>query len=66
MCPDLDDPENGAVTLSGRGDGDTAEYSCNEGYVLVGDQTRTCMSNSQWSGAAPTCQSNPGNELSIV
>ena len=67
MCPgDLTAPTYGAVTVNGRRTGDTAIYSCNAGYVLVGDMIRTCMSNSQWSGAAPTCLSNPGNELSIV
>ena len=67
MCPgDLTAPTNGTVTVNGVTTGDTAVYSCDEGYVLVGDMTRTCMNNSQWSGAAPTCPSNPGNELSIV
>ena len=66
MCPgDLAAPTNGAVTVNGFTTGDTAVYSCDEGYELVGEQTRTCMSNSQWSGAAPTCLSNPGKELSI-
>ena len=65
MCPDLDDPDNGAVTVNGRGAGDTADYSCNTGYELVGDMTRTCMSNSQWSGEEPSCQLSPGNELHV-
>ena len=63
MCPDLTAPENGAVMVNGRRTGDTAEYSCNVGYELVGDQTRMCMSNSQWSGQTPSCQISSGNEL---
>ena len=54
MCPDLTAPENGAVMYNGRRTGDTAEYSCNVGYELVGDQTSVCMSNSQWSGQTPS------------
>ena len=32
-----------------------ATYSCNTGYTLTGDATRTCQGNSTWSGAIPTC-----------
>ena len=67
VCPaDLTAPTNGAVTVSGVTTGDTAVYSCEDGYVLVGDMIRTCMSNSEWSGEAPVCQSSPGNERIIV
>ena len=37
--------------------GETANYSCNTGYNLVGDSTRTCQATGVWSGSAPTCQS---------
>ncbi len=33
-----------------------ANYSCNIGYTLSGDTTRTCVSDRQWSGSAPLCQ----------
>ena len=65
MCPDLTAPVNGSVTVTGHRTGDTAEYSCDGGYELVGDQTRKCMSNSQWSGQTPSCQISPGNELHV-
>ena len=65
MCPGLSDPSNGEVTVSGHRTGDTAVYSCEDGFELLGDVMRTCMSNSEWSGEAPVCRSNynPGNEL---
>ena len=66
MCPDLSAPTNGAVRVNGRRTGDKAVYSCEDGFELVGDVMRTCMSNSQWSGESPVCQSNPGNELYFV
>ena len=65
VCPDLTAPANGRVVVNGRRTGDTAEYSCVGEYELVGDQTRTCMSNSQWSGQTPSCQLSPGNELHV-
>ena len=35
----------------------TATYSCNkEGYSLVGDAVRTCLSSGNWSGNPPNCQ----------
>ena len=55
----------------------TATYSCNTGYNLVGDGTHTCQAAGNWSGRAPTCQGvcvyeliNPflsnGDEIGIV
>ncbi len=35
----------------------TATYTCNTGYNIVGDMTRTCQDAMLWSGAAPTCDS---------
>ena len=56
-CDNLTDPSNGQVTHSSRTTlGQTATYSCNTGYNLVGDSTRTCQDTGEWSGSAPTCQ----------
>ena len=56
-CGSLTDPANGQVDLtSGTTFGQTATYSCNTGYNLVGDSTRTCQATGEWSGSAPTCQ----------
>ena len=57
-CGNLTDPANGSVNhTAGTGLGQTATYSCNTGYNLVGDSTRTCQATRIWSGNAPTCQS---------
>ena len=56
-CSDLDNPDNGQVFLSGTTIGATASYSCSAGYELIGDRTRTCQSNGQWSGGEPSCKS---------
>ena len=56
-CNALTDPANGQVSTTGTTFGQTATYSCNTGYNLVGDSTRTCQATGNWSGSAPTCQS---------
>ena len=56
-CRSLNDPANGSVTYtSGTTFGQTATYSCETGYNLVGDSTRTCQATGNWSGSAPACQ----------
>ena len=56
-CGTLTDPANGQVDLtSGTTFRQTATYSCNAGYNLVGDSTRTCQATGVWSGSVPTCQ----------
>ncbi len=47
QCPTLLPPLNGRVS---------ATYTCSTGYTLIGSSTRTCQTNEQWSGNAPTCQ----------
>ena len=56
-CGTLTNPVNGQVSHSGGTTFEqTATYSCNAGYGLVGDNTRTCQATRVWSGSAPTCQ----------
>ncbi|CAI8000473.1 Sushi, von Willebrand factor type A, EGF and pentraxin domain-containing protein 1, partial [Geodia barretti] len=55
-CPDLPDPANGEVTLSGITFDSTATYRCVVGFGLVGVSVRYCQADSTWSGQAPTCQ----------
>ena len=57
-CNTLTNPANGQVsTTAGTTFGETATYSCNTAYNLVGDNTRTCQATGEWSGSEPTCQS---------
>ena len=56
-CGNLTYLANGQVALTaGTTFKQTATYSCNTGYNLVGDSTRTCQATGNWSGSAPTCQ----------
>ena len=61
-CGGLANPEGGQVTFASgvvmivdTGLNAEATYSCDEGYSLDGDQTRTCQESGEWTGAAPTC-----------
>ena len=56
MCDTLPDPEGGSVELPAeRTVGSEATYSCDDGYELSDEVTRTCMEDMFWSGIAPTC-----------
>ena len=54
-CPQLQNPANGQVSVSGTTVGSTATYTCNSGFVIEGESTRQCLGSGQWSGQAPTC-----------
>ena len=61
-CERLTAPERGQITFTpgvvmtaDTGLNAVATYSCDEGYNLDGDQTRTCQGNREWTGVAPTC-----------
>lgn len=54
-CGGLGAPTNGMVDVPSTGFSSVATYSCDPGYLLVGDATRTCQNDSMWSGSEPTC-----------
>ena len=56
MCPSLPDPANGEVQASDRSFGRVATYSCNEGYALMGSNSRRCQADASWSGEEPECE----------
>ena len=56
VCPDLTDPANGMVVMAGNSVGNTATYSCDPGFELVGVQTVTCQADRTWSDPPPTCE----------
>ena len=51
-----------AETTPEFGIGTVATHTCNAGFALVGDMTRTCTDDDQadivgvWSGSASTCE----------
>ena len=55
-CGTLIIPANGQINITGTRLGQTAIYSCDTGYNLVGDSIRTCQATGWWNGSAPTCE----------
>ena len=56
LCPDLDNPANGAVSQTRNSEGDTATYTCDSGYELVGHQVLNCQANGTWDNSPPICR----------
>ena len=56
-CGTLTNPVNGQVShTAGTTFGQTANYSCDTGYNLVGNSLRTCQDTGVWSGSTPGSQ----------
>ncbi len=58
VCLSLPAPNNGIVSYSDPtlGLNTVATYTCETDYILYGDTTRTCESDGNWNGDAPTCE----------
>ena len=56
----LSAPAFGSVRVTGRRPGDTATYTCNTGFELIGPMTRTCEETgpgeADWDEDAPICR----------
>ncbi|KAH3725860.1 hypothetical protein DPMN_051712 [Dreissena polymorpha] len=64
-CGPLSKPDNGDVVLNaGTKFEAVANYSCNEGFKLVGDTSRICQNTGTWSGVQPTCAKN-GSQIVV-
>ena len=48
-CDTIEPPVNGAVSFSSTTYNSTASFSCNDGYILAGDETITCLASGMWS-----------------
>ena len=61
VCPSLS-LTNGMVSYSDltQGVGSVATHSCDTGYTLDGESTRTCQLNWTWSGSALACKGTLG------
>ena len=54
-CQQLPDVDNGVSLMIGNTFDSKVEYTCDEGYELIGDAVRVCQSEGEWSSDAPTC-----------
>ncbi len=46
--------------------GSTVHYSCFEGYIFEGDETRVCLSDGEWSESQPTCTSESTSRYTYI
>jgi len=62
-CPPLEDPDNGSLACSRSGFivGDVCVVGCDDGFGLIGSNTRTCLGDQTWSGTEATCVELPGD-----
>ena len=60
LCPDPVEIFNGMVTFTGNSVDDTATYTCDPGFELIGGTTTTCTpvdeSSAAFSPAPPVCR----------
>ena len=49
-------PQNGQVDVDDTAFRSVATYSCDEGYELVGEASRVCGSDGEWSESIPSCR----------
>ena len=60
-CNILSTPANGEIMSCSSGrigvgyEGDSCSFTCNTGYELTGNDTRTCQSDGSWSGSDGLC-----------
>ncbi|XP_052245376.1 CUB and sushi domain-containing protein 3-like isoform X2 [Dreissena polymorpha] len=54
-CGNLTAPGNGSLIQNGSLYESVVDYTCNNGYYIVGTRTRTCLDSGRWSGQTPTC-----------
>uniref|UniRef100_A0A1X7VKS2 Sushi domain-containing protein n=1 Tax=Amphimedon queenslandica TaxID=400682 RepID=A0A1X7VKS2_AMPQE len=55
QCPVLKNPKHGKVIITTRSIGSKAYYTCQNGFRLSGDGSRTCQESGEWSGNEPVC-----------
>ena len=59
-CNELPLPEDGMITCDYGDDGttsyqDVCRYTCVDGFELIGNSSRTCLSTGMWSNDEPRC-----------
>ncbi|XP_058127402.1 sushi, von Willebrand factor type A, EGF and pentraxin domain-containing protein 1 [Anopheles ziemanni] len=55
-CPEPPPIQGGAIKVSGRRAGSTALYTCDYGFVLIGEPVLSCGLGGNWTGKIPVCR----------
>jgi len=69
-CDTLSTPLNGWYNVSGGINdqltpGSVAQFSCNQGYVLIGVNATTCDASLTWTDTTPICVVKSGGKMSM-
>ncbi|XP_053386927.1 uncharacterized protein LOC123542089 isoform X2 [Mercenaria mercenaria] len=54
-CGSLSAPTNGTMDSQGTKYNDEIKFSCNEGFLLVGEENSICGETGEWSNDTPEC-----------
>ena len=55
-CGSLEAPRNGSVTFFSTTYSSVANISCDDGYILIGENTSTCTQSGVWSNPDSECR----------
>ena len=55
-CGVLPNVMNGLISFDRTNFGSEANYSCDIGYDLIGNRSRFCLANGEWTGIQPQCE----------
>ncbi|XP_068694975.1 sushi, von Willebrand factor type A, EGF and pentraxin domain-containing protein 1-like isoform X1 [Montipora foliosa] len=64
-CGPLSVPTNGSSSGNLTTFPNTVVFGCDDGFILVGSDTRGCQANGSWSGSQTFCQAKDCGPLSI-
>jgi len=70
-CDELPQPEHGSVMCTYGDDvttsyQDVCQYSCVDGFELIGNSSRTCLSTGIWSNDDPVCRRGTCGEAPLI
>ncbi|XP_062523686.1 sushi, von Willebrand factor type A, EGF and pentraxin domain-containing protein 1-like [Corticium candelabrum] len=54
-CGELKQPKNGEIIVNKFYFGESATFSCNRGYMMIGKKTSTCVASGTWTNTSPKC-----------
>ncbi|CAB3368986.1 Hypothetical predicted protein [Cloeon dipterum] len=56
QCPTPENPSNGKAIYTSCAYNSVVSYECKQGFRLIGDSSRRCGPDRQWSGEVPSCK----------
>ncbi|XP_062499151.1 P-selectin-like [Corticium candelabrum] len=54
-CGELEQPKHGEIIGNNFYFGESVKFSCNRGYMMIGQETSTCEASCTWTNTSPRC-----------